>query len=119
MAVLPAMGEEVQIDQCASRVPLRGDFNFGARVNTVGGSGYVVACRLAIYSGFNCDGDLIVTNETNQSKPDFGWTQLDASLPMLSGANSFDFSCYLVAGPDTPTTFHLDMLYVSRAPSRF
>jgi hypothetical protein len=117
--VLPAGRDELTVDQCVSHVPLKGDFNFGARSNTVNGSGYVVACQLAVYSGFNCDGDLILTNETDSSKPNFGWQQLDASLSMISGANSFDFSCYLFADSQLDTTFYLDMLYVSRAPSRY
>jgi hypothetical protein len=120
MVVLPAMADEVTISQCVRSVPLKGDFNFGARVQTTGGSSAkVIACQLAVYSGFNCDADLTNMNESDASRPNFGWDHLDASLAMISGANSFTFSCFLAADPAVETTFYIDMLYVTRTPGHY
>jgi hypothetical protein len=115
---IPAGGGNISIGQCVPNTPLKGDFNFGASVYSTGG-GFVVACQLVLYSGFHCDADQIATNETDSSKPDFGWNDISASLTMISGANSFDFRCALEGDAQDATTFYLDMLYVSRAPNRY
>jgi hypothetical protein len=117
-ALVPAGAQGIVIGQCVANTPLRGDLNFGARVSSVGG-GLVVACQLIVYSGFHCDADQVAMNETDSSKADFGWNQLDASLSMISGANSFEFQCSLEGDAQNDTTFYVDMLYVSRAPNRY
>jgi hypothetical protein len=117
-AEVPAGGDGLTIGQCVASTPLSGVFNFGARVNSAGG-GFVTACQVVLFSGFHCDADQLATNETDPSRANFGWNQLDASLPMISGANSFEFRCSLQPDPLTATTFYLDMLYVSRAPNRY
>jgi hypothetical protein len=116
---LPAGGDGVEIGQCVSNVPIKGDINFGASVQIVGGDGEVVACQLVVYSGFNCDADEIGTNETAASKANLGWTQLGAALAMVTGGNSFTLSCGLLPDQSADTTFYLDMLYVSLGAAGF
>jgi hypothetical protein len=117
---IPAGGAELSVERCVSNTPLRGDFNFGAKVQIAGGNiAAVPACQIIFFSGFNCDADQIATNETDSTKPTTGWQDLTASVPMVSGANSATFRCALIGDPAVETTFYLDMVYVSRAPSLY
>ena len=117
---IPAGGAERSVERCIGNIPLRGDFNFGAKVLIDGGNmASVPACQIIFFSGFNCDADQIATNETDSTRPTTGWQDLTASLAMVSGANSATFRCALLGDPAVETTFYFDMVYVSRAPSLY
>jgi hypothetical protein len=123
ITTIAAGGAERTVSQCVSNKPLAGNFNFGAHIQTIGGSGAGVICQAAFWSGFNCDGDTIVTNETVGLASTSGWqTPIPESSPdgtPVSGANSLRFSCYLLADPSVSTDFYLDMLYVAKVPNHY
>jgi hypothetical protein len=117
---IPAGAAERSLERCMSNTPLRGDFNFGAKVQVSGGNmASVLACQIIFFSGFNCDADPIAMNETDPASSRDGWQDLTASVPMVSGANSATFRCALLSDPAVETTYYFDMAYVSRAPSLY
>jgi hypothetical protein len=120
VVTIPAGGDNRVLHQCVSNTPFKGDFTFGAKVQTVGGSvASVQACQVNFYSGTNCDADLVVQQETDPQGILSGWQALSGTVSTVSGANSVDFACYLLADATADASFYLDMLYVSRAPDRY
>lgn len=108
-----------RITQCVRNTPLAGDFNFGARFKyeSNGSAPTTPLCQASFYSGFNCDADLVIQNETASPAQVGTWWALSAALPGVSGANSVGLTCYL--SPSSGVTYYLDMFYVSKAPSSF
>jgi len=106
---------EQEISQCVQNVPLAGDFNFGVR--TRGPQGAI--CQVNFYSGFNCDADIVLSNETDTSTPTSipDWTLVSGTIRGVIGANSVVFRCYLL--PAAGATYYLDMFYVSKSPGTF
>jgi hypothetical protein len=122
---IEAGGAARLVSQCVSNTPLSGTYNFGARVKTDRGTGgQNILCEVTFFSGFNCDADAVVDNETNATAAHLEvW---EATTPEsfpdgtpVSGANSVLFSCHLLSDPQAATDYSLDMLYVSKAPARF
>jgi hypothetical protein len=121
---IDAGGDERLISQCVSNTPLTGDFNFGARVEVLGGNPPPVVCQATFFSGFNCGADAVAQGETDGGPRTSGWQTLSGSLSSangtsVNGANSVSYVCYLRADPSFQTTFQLDMLYVSRSPALY
>ena len=117
---LAATGSGAQtITQCVPNTPLVGDFNFGARFRfeSNGAAPDPPICQANFYSGFNCDGDLVVQNEAYTPTPAGSWQSVSNVVSGVAGANSVALTCYLF--PSTGVTYYLDMLYVSKAPGAF
>ena len=117
---LAATGSGAQtITQCASNTALVGDFNFGARFRfeSNGAAPDPPICQANFYSGFNCDGDLVVQNEAYTPTPAGSWQSVSNVVVGVAGANSVSMTCYLF--PSTGVTYYLDMLYLSKAPGAF
>jgi hypothetical protein len=106
------------ITQCVRNTPLIGDFNFGGRFTFESdGDPATALCQANFFSGFNCDGDLIVANETDT--PTGGtWQAMSGVVPGVRGANSVGLSCYLFDAKKG-ITYYLDMLYISKAPGAY
>jgi len=117
---LAATADSAQsVTQCVPNTPLFGDFVFGGafRIDSNGPSAPPPICQSSFYSGFNCDADVIVTNETDPPAAGGTWRSISGVVPNVTGANSVAFNCYL--GSTTGVTYYLDMLYLSRAPGGF
>lgn len=110
---------EQVVTQCVRNTPLVGDFNFGAqfRFDSTGAPLTAPICQVSFNSGFNCDADIVLQNETGAATGTGDWQTVSATLPGVTGANSVAFSCYLFLS--TGATFYLDMLYVSKTPGTF
>jgi hypothetical protein len=107
--------QECTLSQCVSNAPLVGAFNFGVKVRGVSPA----LCQIDFYSGFNCDADPILDNETNPTTGDgLNWEsttlESDMSNIPLSGVNSVQIRCY---PSGTETDF--DMFFVSKVPGTF
>lgn len=107
------------ITQCVPNTVLVGDFNFGARFRfeSNGAPPDPPICQANFYSGFNCNGDLVVQNEAYTPTPAGSWQSVSSVVVGVAGANSVAMTCYLF--PSTGVTYYLDMLYVSKAPAAF
>ena len=117
---LAATADSAQsVTQCVPNTPLFGDFVFGGafRIDSNGPSAPPPICQSSFYSGFNCDADVIVTNETDPPAAGGTWRSISGVVPNVTGANSVAFNCYL--GSTTGVTYYLDMLYLSKAPGGF
>ncbi len=102
---------EQTISQCVHNTPFVGAFNFGVQF-----SGNAPICQVTFYSGFNCDGDDVLANETGPAMPAALWQSVSGSVTDVRNANSALFSCYIFGGP---ATTYLDMFYLSSAPAQF
>jgi hypothetical protein len=100
--------------QCATAT-FSGTFNFGGRVRLLYGR---ALCQVNFYSGFNCDRDLIVQQETDSSTITNAWESLKQSIT-VTGANSVLFQCYVFADDNNAATVNLDMMFVSRDPALY
>jgi hypothetical protein len=106
-------GQGSTLRQCVTNTPLEGTFDFGAKIRSNGG----IVCQVLFYSGFNCDGDEILDNETHGTNGDeqvWESPSPEGELAPISGANSVSFTCY-VGGTET----YLDQLYVSKSPAAY
>jgi hypothetical protein len=120
-------GSSREISQCVRNTPLAGDYNFGVRINgggvPNGTSEASVICQVIFWSGFDCDADVVVTNETVTVRPGYPWQQtVPESSPAgtpVEGANSVSFTCILFGHPSSQTEFFLDMFYIQKTPGRF
>lgn len=110
--------DEQVISQCVRNSSLVGDFNFGTRfAYDSNGSPPNVICQANFHSGFNCDGDPVLANETGAPVPAGNWRSIAGSVAGVSGANSVDLTCYLFGGAGV--TVYLDMSYISKAPAAY
>ena len=117
---LAATGAGAQtITQCVPNTALVGDFNFGARFRfeSNGAPPDPPVCQANFYSGFNCNGDLVLQNEAYTPTPAGSWQSVSSVVVGVAGANSVAMTCYLF--PSTGVTYYLDMLYLSKAPGAF
>jgi hypothetical protein len=121
MAIVPP-GGNAHLSQCVANTPFSGDFNFGYQ-GRIDGEGSVV-CQVRFYSGFNCDADLVITNETSSLSTHFPWQMPKPdSLPdgtPVEGANSALLDCSMSnASTSDASSFYLDALFISRSPTQY
>jgi hypothetical protein len=119
---MPAGAPERIVGNCAAARSLNGNFNFGLQIR-VEGAGQAL-CEARFWQGQNCDGNEVIDNQTLSTMPVSGWQSpppesgAGTTLP-VAGANSVRFSCYLFSATTNPTTFYIDMAYVSLDPHTY
>jgi len=108
---VPAGSSGATLTECVHNVPLNGLYYFGVDFQNLSGSGTVI-CQIDFYSGFDCNGNTLLDNETKPPASQEGWQKLtpEAALTPIAGGNSVRFDCIL--GSDA--TYNFDKFYVTK-----